>query len=149
MVMNARIWCKNYMKLYIQIWIIKFNNIRNYTLIVTISTAWDLKMVTPYRTVRIRRLVLDVLKLHQPRIDVLAYAVAELSGVESVNIIRTETDSSTEGITVTIVGDNLIYKDIEAALKDYGSSIHSVDEVVAGENIIDTVPLPAEEEKKI
>jgi len=96
-------------------------------------------------TVRIRRLVLDVLKPHQPRIDVLAYAVAELAGVNSVNIARTETDSSTEGIVVTIVGDNLIYKDIEDVLRDYGSSIHSVDEVVAGEHIIDTILLPDEE----
>ena len=128
---------------------IKFNNLTAYIWVIIILTAWELKMVTPYRTVRIRRLVLDVLKPHQPRVDVLAYAVAELAGVESVNIIRTETDSSTEGITVTIVGDDLNYQDIEAALRDYGSSIHSVDEVVAGENIIDTVPLPAEEEKKI
>ncbi len=98
-------------------------------------------------TVRIRRLVLDVLKPHQPRIDVLAYAVAELNGVDSVNITRTETDSSTEGIIVTIVGDNLVYKDIEDVLRDYGSSIHSVDEVVAGEQIIDTVIIPVEEER--
>ncbi|MCG3258888.1 MAG: DUF211 domain-containing protein [Candidatus Heimdallarchaeota archaeon] len=98
-------------------------------------------------TVRIRRLVLDVLKPHQPRMDVLAYAVAELAGVNSVNLTRTETDSSTEGIVVTIVGDNLIYKDIEDVLRDYGSSIHSVDEVVAGEQIIESVALPDEEER--
>jgi len=104
-------------------------------------------MVQTTTTVRIRRLVLDVLKPHQPRIDVLAYAVAELNGVDSVNITRTETDSSTEGIIVTIVGDNLVYKDIEDVLRDYGSSIHSVDEVVAGEQIIDTVTLPVEEER--
>jgi len=102
-------------------------------------------MVTTSRTVRIRRLVLDVLKPHQPRIDVLATAVAELEGVESVNIIRTETDSSTEGINVTIIGDNLVFDDIQETLRDYGSSIHSVDEVVAGEKIIETVRLVEEE----
>ena len=102
-------------------------------------------MVTSSRTVRIRRLVLDVLKPHQPRIDVLAVAVAELHGVESVNIIRTETDSSTEGINVTIIGDNLVFEEIQETLRDYGSSIHSVDEVVAGEKIIETVQLPPEE----
>ena len=102
-------------------------------------------MVTSSRTVRIRRLVLDVLKPHQPRIDVLAVAVAELQGVESVNIIRTETDSSTEGINVTIIGDNLVFEEIQETLRDYGSSIHSVDEVVAGEKIIETVQLPEEE----
>ena len=102
-------------------------------------------MVTSSRTVRIRRLVLDVLKPHQPRIDVLAYALAELAGVESVNIIRTETDSSTEGINVTVVGDNLVFDEIQETLRDYGSSVHSVDEVVAGEKIIESVILPDEE----
>ncbi|MHA1667072.1 MAG: DUF211 domain-containing protein [Candidatus Heimdallarchaeaceae archaeon] len=102
-------------------------------------------MVGTSKIVKIRRLVLDVLKPHQPRIDVLAIALGELNGVESVNIIRTETDSSTEGIIVTIVGDDLVFTDIEDTLRDYGSSIHSVDEVVAGEKIIDTVKLPNEE----
>ncbi len=102
-------------------------------------------MVTPSRTVRIRRLVLDVLKPHQPRIDVLASAIAELPGVVSVNIFRTETDSSTEGINVTIEGDNLVFDEIQETLRDYGSSIHSVDEAVAGEKIIEPVQLPDEE----
>jgi len=97
------------------------------------------------KNVRIRRLVLDVLKPHQPRIDVLAIELGKLKGVESVNILRTETDSSTEGITVTIVGNDLIFQEIQETLRDYGSSIHSVDEVVAGEKIIDTVQLPPEE----
>ena len=97
------------------------------------------------KIVNLRRLVLDVLKPHQPRIDVLAIALGEIEGVESVNIIRTETDSSTEGIIVTIVGGNLKFSEIEDTLRDYGSSIHSVDEVVAGENIIDAVVLPDED----
>ena len=102
-------------------------------------------MVETTKIVRIRRLVLDVLKPHQPRIDVLALAIGEILGVESVNIIRTETDSSTEGIIVTVVGDDLQFNTIQETLRDYGSSIHSVDEVVAGEKIIDTVYLPDEE----
>ncbi len=95
---------------------------------------------------RIRRLVLDVLKPHQPRIDVLAAAIVEIDGVDSVNIIRTETDKSTEGINVTIVGSLLQYDVIEETLRDFGCSIHSVDEVVAGEQLIDTVKLPPEED---
>ena len=104
-------------------------------------------MAESSKKVKIRRLVLDVLKPHKPRIDVLAIALGELDGIESVNIIRAETDSSTEGIIVTIVGDDLIFSNIEETLRDYGSSIHSVDEVVAGEDIIDTVVLPTEEER--
>ncbi|MHA1865877.1 MAG: DUF211 domain-containing protein [Candidatus Heimdallarchaeaceae archaeon] len=95
---------------------------------------------------RIRRLVLDVLKPHQPRIDVLALDLGKLEGLDSVNIIRTETDRSTEGIIVTMVGQDLDYELIEETLRDYGCSIHSVDEVVVGEQIIDTVRLPEEED---
>jgi hypothetical protein len=102
-------------------------------------------MVKTTRKVRIRRLVLDVLKPHQPRIDVLALALGELQGIESVNIIRTETDSSTEGINVTIVGNELNFEEIKEQLRDYGASIHSIDEVVTGEEIIDAVLLPSEE----
>lgn len=102
-------------------------------------------MAIPTKSVRIRRLVLDVLKPHRPRIDVLATAIGELEYVESVNIVRTETDSSTEGITVTIVGPNLNFDDIEEVMKDYGTSVHSVDEVVVGEKIINTVLIPNEE----
>ena len=102
-------------------------------------------MAEPSKSVRIRRLVLDVLKPHQPRIDVLATAIGELESVESVNVVRTETDSSTEGIIVTIVGIDLNYDDIEAVLRDYGTSVHSVDEVVVGEKIINTVKIPNQE----
>ena len=104
-------------------------------------------MAESSKKVNIRRLVLDVLKPHKPRIDVLAIALTELDGIASVNIIRAETDSSTEGIIVTIVGDDLNFESIEETLRDYGSSVHSVDEVVAGEDIIDTVILPTEEER--
>ena len=96
----------------------------------------------------IRRLVLDVLKPHNPRIDQLAEELAKIGDIDSVNITRVQTDSATEGITVTIVGDNLIYKIIEKQLKINGASIHSVDEVVAGKKIISTVILPDEEKNK-
>ena len=102
-------------------------------------------MVETTKKVHIRRLVLDVLKPHQPRIDVLALALGVLSGVESVNITRTETDSSTEGIIVTLVGNALNFEEIKETLREYGSSIHSVDEVVAGKEIIDAVMIPNEE----
>ena len=102
-------------------------------------------MAESSKSVHIRRLVLDVLKPHAPRMDVLAIAIGELEHVGSVNIVRTETDSSTEGIIVTIVGSDLKFDEIEAVLKDYGTSIHSVDEVVAGDKIIEPVILPNEE----
>ncbi|MCG3225709.1 MAG: DUF211 domain-containing protein [Candidatus Heimdallarchaeota archaeon] len=102
-------------------------------------------MVESTKKVNIRRLVLDVLKPHQPRIDALALALGVLSGIESVNITRAETDSSTEGIIVTIVGHDLNFDGIKETLREHGSSIHSVDEVVVGEQIIEAVRLPNEE----
>ena len=102
-------------------------------------------METERRT-HVRRLVLDVLKPHQPRIDILALKLSELEGIDSVNIIRTETDRNTEGIIVTIVGDDIKFDTVEETLRINGCSIHSVDEVVAGEHIIKTVRLPKEED---
>ncbi len=107
--------------------------------------TWEIKMAESTKKVHIRRLVLDVLKPHQPRIDVLALALGVLPGIESVNITRTETDSSTEGIIATIVGNDLNFEEIKETLREYGSSIHSVDEVVVGEQIIEAVRLPNEE----
>ena len=113
--------------------------------VIQLLGIWEIKMVESTKKVLIRRLVLDVLKPHQPRIDVLALALGVLPGIESVNITRTETDSSTEGIIATIVGNDLNFEEIKETLREYGSSIHSVDEVVVGEQIIEAVRLPNEE----
>ncbi|MHA1650802.1 MAG: DUF211 domain-containing protein [Candidatus Helarchaeota archaeon] len=84
----------------------------------------------------LKKLVLDVLKLHKPPLTELAKGLAEIEGVEGVNIVSVTVDRETETIKVTIEGD-LDYEAIQENLTSNGCSIHSVDLVCAGKRIIE------------
>jgi hypothetical protein len=84
----------------------------------------------------IRRLVLDILKPHVPTMLDLATALAKVSGVTGVNLSLDEVDRQTESVKATIQGENIDYNDVEKVVKDFGSAIHSIDEVVVGKEIV-------------
>jgi len=88
------------------------------------------------------RVVLDILKPHEPIIASFAKYLSEIQGVEGVNITLMEIDKETENIKVTMQGDDLDFDEITKAIEEYGGSIHSVDEVVAGRTIIEEVTTP-------
>jgi hypothetical protein len=87
----------------------------------------------------LRRLVLDVLKPNEPPIDVLARTLADLDGVDGVNISIYEIDRRVENAKITIEGQNLDYKAIAAVIAEYGGAVHSIDEVAAGKVLIEDV----------
>jgi hypothetical protein len=91
---------------------------------------------------RIRRLVLDTLKPHDPTIIELAQGLSELSGVEAVNISIYEMDRKVENAKITIEGGDIDFEEIQAMITDNGGAIHSIDEVVAGKIIIDDASTP-------
>jgi len=88
------------------------------------------------------RIVLDILKPHEPIIPTFAKYLSEIDGVDGVNITLLEIDKETENIKVTMQGDDLDYDVITQAIEEYGGSIHSVDEVVAGKTIVEEVTTP-------
>lgn len=88
------------------------------------------------------RIVLDILKPHDPIIPYYAKYLSELSGVEGVNITLMEIDKETENIKVTIQGNDLDFDEITKAIEEFGGSIHSVDEVVAGKTMVEEVTTP-------
>lgn len=90
----------------------------------------------------IRRLVLDVLKPHVPTILELANELSKLKGVNGVNLSLNEVDQQTETVKVTIKGDDIDYYVIEKVIKDFGGVVHSIDEVVAGKEIIEVIETP-------
>ena len=92
----------------------------------------------------IRRIVLDVLKPHTPRLTDLALMIAKDPKVDGVNISVKEVDQSTESISVTLVGDNIDYESIKEILEQAGAVIHSIDQVVAGKELIEEVTLQPE-----
>ena len=85
----------------------------------------------------IRRLVLDVLKPHEPTIVDLAGTLSELEGVKNVNISIYEVDRQVENAKITIEGSHVAYDVVVATIQANGGAVHSIDEVAAGEKIID------------
>jgi len=88
------------------------------------------------------RIVLDILKPHEPTIPSFAKFLSELTGVDGVNVTLMEIDKETENVKVTIQGNDLSFQEINEAIEQYGGSIHSVDEVVAGKKLVEEVTTP-------
>jgi len=76
-----------------------------------------------------RRLVLDVLKLHQPDALDFSSALADLGADYRVKLTVTEVDKKTESTIVTIEGADINFENIKKAIEKMGASVHSIDEV--------------------
>jgi len=97
----------------------------------------------------IRRLILDVLKPHNPSVVELSLALSKLDGVEGVNVIIYEIDQQVENAKIIIVGDNIDFDVVKKKLGEMGATIHSVDEVAAGKKIIEEVRTPQDRSARI
>jgi len=86
---------------------------------------------------KVRRLVLDTLKPHDPSIVEMAKIISDIEGVGAVNVSIYEMDRKVENAKITIEGDDVPYLQIQTLIEELGGAIHSVDEVVAGKIIID------------
>jgi hypothetical protein len=87
----------------------------------------------------LRRLVLDVLKPLDPSIVSLVQFLADLEGVDGVNISIYEIDRRVENAKITVEGQDLRYDEIVAVIQENGGSVHSIDEVAAGRILIEDV----------
>ena len=88
----------------------------------------------------IRRIAMDVDKIiDRPAMVPLAQALAAVPGVQAVNVTVTEIDIETVGTDVTVEGDGIDTDALFAAVERVGAVLHSVDEVVAGDRIIERV----------
>ena len=76
----------------------------------------------------LKRLVLDVLKPHHPNILEFSKALAE-QGEYRVRVVVLEMDEQTETLQVVIEGAHIDFERIQAAIGDFGASLHSIDEV--------------------
>jgi len=77
----------------------------------------------------VQRLVLDVLKPHQPNALEFARSIAALGESYQVDIRVVEVDEQTETLEVAIEGDELDFERISSTISDIGASLHSIDEV--------------------
>lgn len=77
---------------------------------------------------QVRRLLLDILKPHQPNALEFARRLAQ-EGSERIKVTVLEVDDRTETLQVEVVGDDISFEQIETAITDMGASLHSIDEV--------------------
>ncbi len=97
----------------------------------------------------IRRIVLDVLKPHNPSVVEVSEALSHLEGVEAVNVIIYEIDQQVENAKIIIAGSSIDFESIKKKLEEMGATIHSVDEVAAGERIVEEVKTPQDRSARI
>ena len=77
----------------------------------------------------IKRVVLDVLKPHQPNALEFARLIADQHAGCRVQVVVTEMDEKTESTAVTIEGNDVPYEAIVESIHTLGASVHSIDEV--------------------
>ena len=77
----------------------------------------------------VKRIVLDVLKPHQPNALEFASQLADLGVGYQVNLVVQELDDKTQSIILSICGENLDFDAISPQVETMGGSVHSIDEV--------------------
>jgi hypothetical protein len=90
----------------------------------------------------VKRIILDVLKPHNPSIIELAERLGALEGISGVNISLEEVDAQTDSIKITIEGTNIEYEKVKTEISECGAVIHSIDGVSAGMKLVDEVDTP-------
>jgi len=79
--------------------------------------------------VYVKRIILDVLKPHQPNALDFSQTIAKVGNDYRVHLIVLEMDENTETIQIEVTGKAIDFEAIQAAIKDLGGSLHSIDEV--------------------
>lgn len=76
-----------------------------------------------------KKIVLDVLKPHQPNVLEFSRAIANTGIDYRVRLIVLEMDENTETIQIEIEGSAIDFESIQSAISSMGGSLHSIDEV--------------------
>jgi hypothetical protein len=79
--------------------------------------------------VNVKRVVLDVLKPHQPNALEFSRAIAAVGAGYHVTLTVLEVDESTETLQIVVAGDAIDYEAVQSEISGMGGSIHSIDEV--------------------
>lgn len=79
--------------------------------------------------VSVKRVVLDVLKPHQPNALDFSRAIASIGENYSVHLTVLEMDEKTETLQIEVTGDAIDFEKIESIISELGGSLHSIDEV--------------------
>jgi hypothetical protein len=79
--------------------------------------------------VLVRKLVLDVLKPHQPNALDFCKALADVGENYSVNLMVIAVDEKTESVQVIVEAPAIDFDALQQVINKMGASLHSIDEV--------------------
>mgnify|MGYP006280339107 CR=1 FL=1 len=86
----------------------------------------------------VRRLVLDVLKPHDPPLVDFTDQIARVAGVDGVTCSLIELDREVQNVEVALEGEGLDLAAIEETVEGLGGTVHSIDLVACGDRVVDT-----------
>ncbi|WP_324761021.1 DUF211 domain-containing protein [Haloarcula sp. GH36] len=85
---------------------------------------------------KLRRVVLDILKPHDPPLLVFSERIDTIECVDGVTASLIELDKEVENVKLTVEGEDIDYEAIEEAISGLGGTVHSVDQVAYGEYVV-------------
>ncbi|MDH5485097.1 MAG: DUF211 domain-containing protein [Gammaproteobacteria bacterium] len=88
--------------------------------------------------VLVKKLVLDVLKPHQPNALEFCKALAEVGDNYSVNLMVIAVDEKTESVQIVVEAPSIDFDALQAVINKMGASLHSIDEVEVNNPSVDT-----------
>lgn len=83
----------------------------------------------------VRRVVIDVLKPHDPPLVEFTKRVADSETVEAVTSSLIELDQEVQNVKITSEGSDVNFEAIETTIENLGGTVHSVDQVSCGDHI--------------
>jgi hypothetical protein len=90
----------------------------------------------------VKRLVIDVLKPHDPPLLAFTEHLSDLDSVEGASTSLVELDQEVQNVKVTLEGGALDFDAVESAVEELSGTIHSVDEVACGDYVVEDRPTP-------
>ena len=106
-----------------------------------INKTWNMLCGLNYLS-SIKRMHLDVLKLHAPSILELADRLSDLEWISGVNISLEEVDDKTDKVKIAIEGNSINYKIVKKEISECGAGTHYIDGVYAGTKIVEEINTP-------
>ena len=90
----------------------------------------------------VKRVILDILKPHQPNALEFACELADIGNEYQVDLLVKEVDDKTQTIVLTISADSINFAEVANHIKTLGGAIHSIDEV----SVLSSKPAEAEQQ---
>lgn len=77
--------------------------------------------------IAVKKVVLDILKPHQPNALEFSRTIAEAGVDYRVRLTVVEMDENTESVQVEVLGNSIDFEAVQSAITSMGGSLHSVD----------------------